>query len=66
MIEPTEKLENVARFLSQRLDPKSYYDTLDDDALMEIEKKQLVEYIHILKNEIIHLNANLRKSHDDE
>lgn len=61
MIEPTEKLENVARFLSQRLDPKSYYDGLDDDALHELEKKQLVEYIHILKNEIIHLNANLRK-----
>ena len=60
MIEPTEKLENLARFLNQRLEPQKYYKSLDDDLLNELEKKQLVEYIHILKNEIIRLNANLK------
>lgn len=60
MIEPTEKLENLARFLNQRLEPQKYYESLDDDSLNELEKKQLIEYIHILKNEIIRLNANLK------
>ena len=61
-----ENLEPLGDFLAKRLDPLASYNDMDIEQLKSQQKKYLIEYITLLRQQVFGLKAKLHNLEKDK